>query len=174
MKNKELRPKLAARQAALCGILVAVGFALSYLEAILPPLPVAGLKLGLANCVLLLALYSLGWKQAALVMLGRVLLSTLLLSGLSALPFSLMGGVLSLAVMALLYKRRALSPYGVSAAGAAAHHIGQVLAAVVVLKSTTVLAMLVYLLPLSIPTGLLMAWVFRRLPAWKNSLHSPQ
>lgn len=65
---------------------------------------VPGIKLGLANTVLLYAVYLMNWKSAVLLMLTKVLLSGFLFGSLNAILYSLSGGVLSLAVM-LLVKR---------------------------------------------------------------------
>ena len=65
----------------------------------------AGIKLGLANTVLLYAVYLMDWKSCVLLMLTKVVLSGFLFGSLTAILYSLSGGVLSLAVMLLVRKK---------------------------------------------------------------------
>ncbi|MCL2030785.1 MAG: Gx transporter family protein, partial [Oscillospiraceae bacterium] len=133
------------------GILVALAFALAYIERWIPAAPVPGLKLGLANIVTLIALDRLGVRASAGVVAARCVLAAILFGQTGSLAFSLTGGLLALAAMAILRTRPALSVYGVSVAGAAAHNLGQTMAAAVVLGTPAVFGYLVYLLPLSVP-----------------------
>jgi uncharacterized membrane protein len=81
------------------------------------------------------------------------------LANASALLFSLLGGVLAMAVMALLRKSRRLSVYGVSIAGAAGHNTGQICAAMITLGNTMVLGYLPFLLLVSLFSGALTGFV---------------
>ena len=74
------------------------------------PVPIPGIKLGLANLVVLFLLLHAGVWQALALSLGRVLLSSLLFSGFSGFVFSASGALLSWAVMALLVRSRMFSP----------------------------------------------------------------
>lgn len=144
------------RQLTRCAVLTALALALSVAEGLVPltvlfPLP--GLRLGLANLVTVYALCRLSGRDALLILVARCLLGSLLGGNLTVLAFSLSGGLLALAVMALLLRLSCLSLFGVSIAGAAAHNTGQILAAMVVLGGR---APLVYLPPLlfcSLVTG---------------------
>ena len=143
---------------ALCAVLTALALALSYLEALFPTaflLPLPGIKLGLANIVTVFALYYLGSGAAFTILLARCLLGSLFAGNVAALLFSMMGGILAMAIMILLHRSRRLSIYGVSIAGAAGHNIGQVAAAVLTLGSTAPLAYLPVLLIVSLFTGAL-------------------
>ncbi len=152
---------MKTRQIALAGVLVALAMVLSYVERLIPiPLPVPGLKLGLPNLVTLYALYTRGFWPAISITIVRCVLVSLLFASPTQLAFSLLGGIFALCVMAVCQKSRYLSVFGVSVSGAAAHHIGQVCAAVVVLSTTGVFTYLTFLLPASIPTGLLIAYVY--------------
>lgn len=152
-----------ARLAAECGLYTALAFALAYLEHLIPAVPVPGFKLGLANIVTLAALYRLGFRLTLPIVTARCILASLLFGQLGSLAFSLCGGLLALCAMALLRRRKALSVYGVSMAGAAAHNAGQTLAAALTLASPAVFGYLVFLLPLSIPTGILTAYLYAML-----------
>lgn len=144
------------RRLTRCAVLTALALALSVAEGLVPltilfPLP--GLRLGLANLVTVYALCCLSGREALLILLARCLLGALLGGNLMALAFSLTGGLLALAVMALLVRVPWLSLFGVSIAGAAAHNTGQILAAMAVLETRAPLAYLPPLLLCSLITG---------------------
>lgn len=149
------------RRLVLLSLLAAVATVLGYVESLLPPLLALapGVKLGLANIVSLFALYRLGARDAFAVVLVRCLLSALLWGGPLSLAYSLCGGLLSCAGMALLRRLggRWLSIFGVSMAGAALHHVGQLAAATLLLNGTPVFYYLPYMTLLALPTGLFVA-----------------
>ena len=147
---------------ALCAVLAALALGLSTLENLFPVtalVPVPGVKLGLANIVTVFALYRLGAPEALAILLTRCLLGGLFAGNVSAMLFSLLGGVTAMLVMILLKRCRALSVYGVSLGGAAAHTLGQMAAACITLGSTMVLGYLPFLLAVSLLTGTLTGFV---------------
>ena len=162
--------KLTTRELTLCAVLTAMALALSYVESFFPlslAIPLPGIKLGLANIVTLFALYALGPGQAFMILLARCLLGAVFAGNMSALIFSVLGGVTAMAVMSLLSRCGRLSVYGVSVGGAAAHSCGQVAAAVLTLGNTAPLYYLPVLLGVSLftgaLTGLIAACLFRAL-----------
>lgn len=162
--------KLTTKQLTLCGVLTTLALALSVAENQLPltmAIPIPGIKLGLANIVTVFALYALGPAKAVLILLARCTLGALFAGNMNALLFSLMGGLAAMGVMILLSRVRALSVYGVSVGGAAAHNCGQVAAAVLTLGNTAPLYYLPVLLGVSLFTGaftgLVAACLFRAL-----------
>lgn len=147
---------------ALCAVLAALALGLSTLEGLFPVtllIPLPGVKLGLANIVTVFALYRLGAPEALTILVVRCLLGGVFAGNLSALLFSLMGGLLAMVVMIALRKWQKLSVYGVSLGGAAAHNIGQMAAACIVLGNTMVLGYLPFLLAVSLVTGTLTGFV---------------
>ena len=147
---------------ALCAVLTALALALSYLENMLPTallVPLPGFKLGIANIITVFALYYLGPADALAILFARCLLGSMFAGNVSALIFSLMGGMLAMLIMILLHRLPGLSIYGVSIAGAAAHNTGQVLAAVIMLGSGAALAYLPVLLIVSLFTGTLTGFI---------------
>ena len=147
-----------AKQITLCAVLTALALALSYTERFIPLqvlIPLPGVKLGLANIVTLVALYMLKPRNAWMILIARCILSALFGGGITGLLFSLWGGSLALGAMLLAKKTPWLSVYGVSILGAAAHNIGQILAAMVLMSSVYIAAYLPYLLLVGIFTGLL-------------------
>ena len=160
------------KRLALCAVLTALALGLSVMENMFPVtavIPLPGVKLGLANIVTVFALYTLGSKQALGILIARCLLGSLFAGNVSALLFSLMGGILAMLVMIGLKQLRGLSIYGVSIGGAAAHNVGQIGAAIITLGDTAVLGYLPVLLGVSLitgtVTGLVAALLFR---AMKN------
>lgn len=154
--------KLTTKKLALCAVLTALALGLSTLESLFPVsvlVPLPGIKLGLANIVMVFALYRLGDIPALAILIARCLLGAMFAGNASALLFSLMGGVLAMLTMIVLRRVRGLSVYGVSIAGAAAHNIGQICAAMVVLGGTAVLGYLPVLLGVSLITGTLTGFV---------------
>ena len=154
--------KLTTKKLALCAVLTALALGLSTLESLFPVsvlVPLPGIKLGLANIVTVFALYRLGDIPALAILIARCLLGAMFAGNASALLFSLMGGVLAMLTMIVLQRVRGLSVYGVSIAGAAAHNIGQICAAMVVLGGTAVLGYLPVLLGVSLITGTLTGFV---------------
>ena len=150
--------KISSKTLALCALLSALALALSWAESFLIlPLPVPGMKLGLANIVTLYALYTLGFPSALFILLVRCTLGAFFAGSISSLLFSLGGGLLALLMMAAL-KKSPLSIYGVSLCGAAAHNIGQTLCAIPLLRSAAPVGYLPFLLILSLFTGALCAF----------------
>ena len=143
-------------------MLAALALGLSTLEGLFPLsliVPLPGVKLGLANIVTVFALYQLGAGAALAILLTRCLLGSLFAGNVSAMLFSLLGGITAMLVMIALRRCRRLSVYGVSVGGAAAHNIGQMAAACITLGSTMVLGYLPFLLAVSLVTGTLTGFV---------------
>ena len=139
-------------------MLTALALALSYMERFIPlqlVIPLPGFKLGLANIVTLTALFLLNTKYAAAILVVRCILGAAFGGGITGLAFSLCGGLLAMTAMVLIKKANLFSVYGISVLGAAAHNVGQILAAMVLMHSVYVGAYLPWLLLVGIATGLL-------------------
>ncbi|MBR6738240.1 MAG: Gx transporter family protein [Oscillospiraceae bacterium] len=153
---------MKTKQLTTCAVLSALALALSYMESFFPlPLliPLPGVKLGLANIVTLFALYALGSSSALAILVVRCLLGAMFAGNASALLFSLLGGLCAMLLMIALHRIPALSVYGVSIGGAAAHNCGQVAAAMLTLGSAAPLTYLPFLLLLSPCTGALTGFI---------------
>lgn len=139
-----------------CAVLIALALALSYIERFIPLqmiVPLPGVKLGLANIVTIIALYLLGVRSAFIILILRCLLGAAFGGGVTGLLFSLTGGILAMSVMVGASRARFLSIYGVSILGAAAHNIGQICAAMLLMRSVYIGAYLPYLLVVALFTG---------------------
>lgn len=124
-----------ASKVARYGLLTALALVLSWVESLLPPLWVPGVKLGLPNLAIVFALYRLGLKDACAISLARVVLVTLLFGNGAALAYSVAGAALSLSLMGPLKKTGKFSCVGVSVAGGVAHNAGQILVAMALLET---------------------------------------
>lgn len=146
------------------GMYIALALIFSYVEMLIPfNIGVPGIKIGLANIVIVMVLYKMGWKEAYFVSVGRVFLAGILFGNLASISFSLAGGVLSLAVMCLLYKRENFSVLGISIAGAVFHNLGQILMAMVAVSSFNVMYYFPVLMIAGILTGLVIGIVSKEM-----------
>ena len=147
---------MKAKKVAELGLLTAAAIILGWVEHMLPVVPsVPGIKLGLGNIAVMLTLYRMGGREAALVSAAKVLLSALMFGGFSGLIYSASGALLSFVIMLILHKRPAFSPIGVSAAGGAAHVTAQVLAAMLLTMTPQLWTLIAPLLAVGTLTGAL-------------------
>ena len=142
---------MKAKKIAYYSLLLALAMALSYLEAQLPSVGIPGVKLGLANIAVVFALYVSGLKAAIPVSLLRVVIVNLLFGSPVAMLYGLSGAVFSLATMTALKRLGHFSPIGVSVAGGVMHNAGQILMAMLLLTTSS----LIYYLPVLILSGLI-------------------
>ena len=141
-----------AKKAAYGGVMTACALIFSYIEYLAPiNIGFPGIKLGLANIVIIIALYWLGVKYAFAINVTRIFIAALLFSGLYGMLFGLTGGILSLSLMALLKRVDIFSVTGVSVVGGLAHNIGQLIAASFLIANFAV----VYYLPVLLISGAL-------------------
>lgn len=138
----------------ITAVLAALALALSFLEGLLPPLPIPGARFGLANLVVMYALVGLSASCAAGITAAKAVFA--LLRGPIACLMSAVGGTFALLTMIVVYRvcRRHLSFIGVGVLGAAAHNLGQLVVSLLLLGS----AMWYYaplLLLMAVPTGMI-------------------
>lgn len=146
----------SVRRLTRCAVLTALALAISVCEGLVPLsilIPLPGLRLGLANLVTVYALCRLSGREALGILVARCLLGAVVGGNLTALAFSLTGGLLALGTMWVLLRVPGLSLFGVCIAGAAAHNTGQILAAMGVLASPAIAVYLAPLLAASLFTG---------------------
>lgn len=151
------------------GLLIALSFILSYIEFLIPiSLTVPGIKLGITNIVVVLALIELGDKAGITISLVRVLLVSLTFGNLSTLLYSLGGSIFSLLVMIIIKKFTFMTVISLSMVGGIFHNIGQILVASFVVSSFNMLYYLPILILVGGFTGILVGkavcLVGRRLP----------
>lgn len=130
---------MTTRKIATYGMMVALALIMSYIEAQIPAfVAVPGMKLGLTNIVVVVALYLIGPKSAMFINVIRIILVSLLFGNTMSFAFSIAGGMISTVVMLLLKKIDRFGVIGVSAAGGISHNIGQILVAMVLLHTSAI------------------------------------
>lgn len=154
--------KKISRLAMLTAFSVVIGIIESYIPIFSNIIP--GLKLGLANVVILIVLYKYGFKDAFLVSIIRVIIIGLIRTGIFTIPFflSLAGATLSIIMMAFFMKIKIFSIVGVSIVGSFFHSLAQILVCFVLINKN-IIYYLPYLLLFSIPTGLLVGVISKKL-----------
>lgn len=145
---------------AYFGVFTALALIFSYVESLIPfQIGIPGVKLGLANLIIVIALYKMSLKEAYLLSVTRVVLSGFIFGNLFSILYSLAGALVSLSVMALLKRNDNFSIMGVSIAGGVAHNIGQLLIAMFVVQTFSVSYYIPVLLIAGLVTGLIIGFV---------------
>lgn len=139
-------------------LLLSLSIVLSLLESLFPIFNgiIPGLKLGLANIVILFILYEYSFKDALYVSILRIILVGIIRTGLFNITFffSLSGALFSVIIMYIAKRFTKLSIIGISILGSVFHSLGQILISIVLIKTSSMLYYLPLLLIFSIPTGL--------------------
>lgn len=140
---------------AYFGVFTALALIFSYVETLIPiNFGVPGMKLGLANLIVVIALYKMRVREAFLLSVVRVLLSGFLFGNYFSIIYSMAGAVLSLSAMAFLKRAGGFSVIGVSIAGGVFHNIGQLIVAMLAVETFSVIYYVPVLLVAGLVTGL--------------------
>lgn len=149
MKNK-------TQKTAVFSLLLALSMILSYLESVVGLDFIApGIKLGLANSVVLCLVIIGNKKWAFIINLCRIILSGLIFSGLSAIIYSLCGGICAFIIMLIAKKSKLFGTVGISILGAVAHNAAQLAVAVLIIQSKGLFYYLPILLICAVACGAL-------------------
>ena len=142
-----------SRRVAYAALMTSLAAAAGYLEMLFPIdiFGIPGVKPGFANIVSVIALYIFGPVYAYLVMAVRVMLIGFMFGNMYSIIYGLTGGIFSVTVMCLVKKTGAFKITGVSAAGGAAHNLGQLFVAHLTLGELN----LVYYMPVLVVFGTL-------------------
>ena len=133
------KARITTKAVAIAGLLAALALIFSYIEVLFPvSTSVPGVKLGIANIVIIIALYYMDGRYALAINLVRVFIAGLLFSGVFGILYSLAGALLSLGTMVVLKRTGLFSITGVSLAGGVMHNLGQMLVAAVVVGNIKV------------------------------------
>ncbi len=159
----------STKRLAYSAMFAALAIIFSYIEFLIPvPIPIPGVKLGIANLVIIIAMYRLGFKYAFTINCARIVAAGLLFSGFFGIIYGLAGGILSLLIMYLLYRSKTFSMVGVSMAGGVIHNFGQLVVASFLLSSWSLMSYFSILVFAGIASGVLTGFlayqVERRLP----------
>lgn len=137
------------------GVFTALALLFSYIESLIPfHIGIPGVKLGLANLIIVVVLYKTEYKQAYLLSVTRVILAGFLFGNLFSILYSLAGGLLSLSMMILAKRKDGYSVIGVSVIGGVFHNVGQILMAMLVTESWKLIYYLPVLLLFGVLTGI--------------------
>ncbi|MDE6910556.1 MAG: Gx transporter family protein [Lachnospiraceae bacterium] len=151
------------KRVAYCAMLTALAMIFGYVEALIPfGFGIPGIKLGIANIVIVLALYMLPAYQALLIQLARIVLVSFLFGNMAMMIYSLAGGILSFFAMLLLKKAKGFSITGVSIAGGVSHNIGQLAVAVLTVQNVRIAFYAPVLLIAGLLTGCLIGMLAYR------------
>lgn len=145
-----------SKKVAMAGMFTALAMIFSYVEVLIPiNLGIPGMKLGLANLVVVVTLYTMGAPMAFAVSMIRIVLVSATFGSLSVMLYSLAGGLLSFAGMILLKKIPNFSMVGVSVAGGLLHNMGQLIVAMAVVENIHLVSYLPPLMIAGTVTGML-------------------
>ena len=162
-------------RAALYGLLTALAMVLGFVESLIPiPFPVPGIRLGLANLVTVVGLYTVGIYGTVAVSMIRIVLVAFTFGNVFSMLYSLGGWGLSILLMILCKKREWFSSVGISVIGGVGHNIGQLCVAALVVKQAGVFIYLPVLLIAGTAAGLVIGFVggmiVERLPRFIKKL----
>ena len=133
----------SAEMVARGALLSSLALLFSYVEAMIPFVPqIPGIKLGLANIVVIIALYRYSARTALVVNLVRIFLAGFLFSGVFGILYSAAGALLSLLVMTLLKKSGRFHLVSISMAGGVFHNVGQLIVASLLVGTSGILSYL--------------------------------
>ncbi len=146
--------KKKSQSIALYGILIALGLLFSYIERMIPiPIPIPGVKLGLANLITVIGLYTIGIKGTIVVSLVRIIVVGFTFSNLFSMIYGTGGWLLSITAMILCLHCMGISCIGVSVIGGIFHNVGQIVIAIWVTQTPEVITYLPFLLISGVVAG---------------------
>ena len=149
---------MTVKKTVFSALLAVMSLTLYIVEGMIPPvIAIPGFRIGLAYFPVLFSLYLGGrWKayDTALILIARILLSALVSGNITALLFSLCGGTLSFAAMAVthLFIKEAWGVFPAGIFSAVMHNVGQISAASFI-YSLSVFAYLPFLEVAAVVTG---------------------
>ena len=150
------------KKIALLSLLISQALVLHIIERAIPiPIPVPGIKLGLANVISLFTIIVFGYKETIILILIRTFLGSLFGGGLSSFLYSIAGGILSGSIMSFMYikYKTIFSIPTISVVGAVFHNIGQIAVASIVLENFRLFYYLPVLLVSGVITGIMIGFM---------------
>lgn len=149
--------RYSTKDYVLMALMISLGLVLQIADNMLNFTVIPGGKLGLSNIVSLKNIFLFGGFNAVIIGSIRALLGSFLYGGLSSVPYSLFGAILSIFSMSLIkkYLYPKVSEIGISIIGAFVHNFTQVVVASVIFQNTALLSYSSPLTLLSVFTGFL-------------------
>lgn len=156
--------KLTVKRTVYLGLMLAVSLIFSYVEFLVPiPLPVPGIKLGLANGVVLLCMFLFSPLEAFIVGLLRVGVSALLFGSMFSLAFSAAGFVFSFLMMLSVMRAGRCTMLGISICGGVFHNVAQIFTAILITSVNSVLYYLPVLTLCGVVTGFINGYLSKEI-----------
>lgn len=147
-----MKEKKTVKKIAILAIFITLALILSYVDSLIPlAIMVPGIKIGLANVIIILALYTMGEKETILISITRVILSSLLFGTILTCLYSMTGAMFSFIIMLFLKKKTDLATLTISIIGAVSHNFGQITMAIFIMNTKEI----IYYLPILIITGVI-------------------
>ena len=148
------------RQITTMGMLIALAMVLGFVETLIPiNLGIPGMKLGLANIVVVIALFLFDIKTAVVVSILRIILIAMTFGNMSMMFYSIAGASLSLLSMIVISKIKSFSLISVSIVGGIMHNVGQIICAAFVVRTNGVFTYLPVLMIAGLVSGALIGIV---------------
>ena len=145
---------------AYFGVFTALALIFSYVETLIPiNFGIPGIKLGLANLIIIIALFKMSIRETYVLSVVRVVLAGFIFGNLFSIIYSLAGGLLSLTVMTVLKKSDKFSLFGISMAGGVFHNVGQLVVAILVMENLNIMYYMPVLMISGLITGLIIGIV---------------
>ena len=153
-------PQSRAKRVAISALFASLALIFSYIEAIVPAATaIPGIKLGIANLVVIIAMYRLDLRYALTINLVRIALAGFMFSGLYGAIYSLCGCLVSFTVMCLMKKTGLFSVIGISMGGGVAHNIGQLCIAAFLVSGLEIFYYTPVLIVSGTISGILIGWL---------------
>lgn len=156
---------MQTKKLTFMALLTAIALIIFVVESYIPvPVPIPGVKLGLANVITLYAIWTLCPREALGILLTRILLGSIFAGQLTSLLYSLSGGLLCFLIT--LVARQIFNEKQIwiaSVLGAMAHNIGQIFIAIVLTSTPGIIVYLPFLLISAIITGTFTGFVAQHL-----------
>lgn len=148
-----------SKRISISAMFTAFAVILSYVETFLPAIWIPGVKLGLANFAIILALYFLGYREAIMINIVRIVIIGAFFGNLFGIFFSISGAIFSFIIMAAAKKTKKLSMVTIGILGGVFHNIGQIIVAAFVVNSYSVITYIPILILSGIITGTIIGTV---------------
>ncbi|HHX93104.1 MAG TPA: Gx transporter family protein [Clostridiales bacterium] len=158
--------KSSTKTLSTAAVLTSLALIVSYIEFLFPlSLGIPGIKPGLANIVIVVALYAIGERPALMINITRILLAAALFGSVFSALYALAGGLASFVIMALLKRTDWFSTAGVSMAGGVFHNLAQLSVAALIVETPLIFYYFPVLLLAGMATGVLngvlATWILR-------------
>ena len=160
---------MKTKKMTLLALLAAIALTIFMIEAQIPsPVPIPGVKLGLANIVTVFTVFVLGPKEGAAVLAVRVFLGAVFAGNFSTILYSAAGGVCAIGVTIALRKILTKKQLWVAGClGAVAHSVGQMAMAIALTGAVSLPVMIVISILTGLFTGLCAQFLVNREKLWK-------